>query len=162
MFISEVSSPTRFWVQSNEGLQQLMKSLDHFYSNEKNLKSFSVDSNNISIGIKVAVFSCNLWHRGRIISNITENGFLKVFLFDFGTTGFFELKNIKILLEEFAQLRNFAHRAALYGIVPDNNKRLWDLKTTDKLINIIYDKKLKMEIIEYHQKVRSSDVGNLA
>lgn len=102
----------------------------------------------------MAALAFGIYDRAEIISAYnTSSGFIKVFFIDFGTTGFVQLKNCKILIEEFGKVSKKAIRGALYGIRPRGNTRLWNLEITVKFIERIKDKIHRIKIVKHHEHV---------
>jgi hypothetical protein len=107
------------------------------------------------VGMRIIAFTCGEWDRAEVISKPNANGLLKLFFIDFGTTGNVEIKNCKMLVEEYAVIPKQAIRGGLYGIKPVRNCRLWSLCITQNFIERIRNKIHKIEIIKYHEQVSS-------
>lgn len=116
--------------------------------------------NQISIGMRVAVFVFNQWDRAEVLSEVNAaTGMLKLFFIDFGTTGFVNINQCKMLIEDFAVIPRQAIRAALHGVKPARNNRLWSLNVTHNFISLIRNKIHKIEIVKHHEHVSDIEFG---
>lgn len=126
-----------------------------FY-NEKSSEEFALLPHQVMIGMKVAAFACGQWDRAEVVSEVNVNtGRLKLFFIDYGTSGSLELKKCKMLIEDFAIVPKQAVRAALHGIKPLGNARLWNLSITNDFIDLIKEKTHQIEIVNHHEHVSS-------
>lgn len=78
---------------------------------------------------------------------------VKLFFFDYGTTGHIHINHCKILIEDFATVPRKAIRGGLYGIKPTGNQKLWGIDITTEFVEHIQNKIYKIKIIKYHQHV---------
>lgn len=105
------------------------------------------------IGMRVAAFVCKEWGRAEVISEVNRSKEVKLFFIDYGTSGFVGIRNCKMLVEEYAMVPKQAIRAALHGIKPVRNCRLWNLRITKDFIKMIKNKSHEIEIVSYHEHV---------
>ena len=107
--------------------------------------------------MRIIAYACNEWDRAEVLSTANEAGIVKVFFVDYGTNGFITYKNCKMLVEEYAILPKQAIRAALHGIKPVRNCRLWSLSVTQSFISSIRNKTHLLEIVKHHEHVSNND-----
>ncbi|CRK95022.1 CLUMA_CG008508, isoform A [Clunio marinus] len=154
VYISEVSSPTRLWIQEAkiDEVEKLSKEMGVFY-NKYHEADFSLSSYQIKIGMRVAVNVFSEWNRAEVISEVNPNTKdVRLFFIDYGTTGFVPYNCCKILFENFSALPRKSYRGAVYGIRPKGNKRLWNLSITDEFVKYIRNKIHHIEIVNYHEQ----------
>lgn len=150
--ISEVSSPTRLWIQVDDPASwSKLQEMRQFYS-KQGPNDFNL--NQIFRGMRVAAYAFESWDRAEIVSEMNpKTKRLRIFFIDYGTCGVIHIKHCKMLIEQYACLPKLAIRGALYGIKPLNDARLWKLRTTEKFIKEIRNKLLEIEIVRHHALV---------
>lgn len=128
-------------------------SLRQFYSS-KGPNDFAVDPNHFTNGLRLAVKYEQQWDRAEVIGKVDpQTGKVKVFFIDYGTTGLVRMTDCKMLMETFAKIPRKAIRAALHGIKPPHNNRLWSLKTTNWFVNKIWNKEHRIKIVNFNEMV---------
>ena len=86
------------------------------------------------------------WTRGVIINK--RGKIVKVFFFDYGTTCYLAEDDVKFLLDIFAELPKQAIRGCLSNVQPVGKGRLWDLKVSEKFLEIVTNKVIWAKIVK--------------
>lgn len=95
----------------------------------------------MTVGHVCAALVFDFWHRGEIVSK-PENGKVRIFFLDYGSTMNIDVANVKYLLTEFAKTPRQAFRGCLHGIAPRDNSLFWDLDATKEMLEYISNKPL--------------------
>lgn len=103
--------------------------------------------------MKIASYVCKKWHRATIISNLREDHNVSIFVDDFGTKGYVNLKFCRQLPESFMKIKRKSIKACLYGIEPPNNARLYDIDATACIIKFCYNRLFRIKLVHHHKKV---------
>lgn len=110
----------------------------------------------MAAGTKIAVRFMNQWDRAMVISDVKqESQHLKVFFYDYGTTGSVNLSDCRRLMEPFSLMSKLAQRGALHGIKPPGSSCLWNLPVTADFIKLIKDKVFHIKIVKHHPQVNN-------
>lgn len=125
IMFSETNSPTHFWFQTEHSSKvnlKLEKEIDKAYnSDDEHFLQISIK--NIKKGLIVLAFHPSLqnWYRAKVMK-ISGNHFL-LFYFDYGTTDYNTIDNLKYLMTEFLEYPPLCYRGRIYGAAPVNEKR---------------------------------------
>lgn len=124
--ISEVSSPTRLWIQdaNSYDIDKMTIEMEKFYSQHESIGILCPEQ--VHIGMKVAVRAFKTFGRAEVIKTCSSStGKVRIFFIDYGTTVNISLDRCRRLVDEFGlnRIPRKAIRGALYGIKPIGNTR---------------------------------------
>lgn len=127
IFILEALNPHRFWfseIAQYNNHRKVIQQMNEFYST--NIESFKINGIDLQVGLHVAVFKSESWHRAKILK--FSDPLIRVFFVDFGSVDEIELKSLRYLKEEFLNVPSIAQRGVLAFIQPKHPKNFWSNK----------------------------------
>jgi hypothetical protein len=144
--LTAVHSPSQFYFQyAFQTLFMLMNEMEQFYT-KLSYADLVMSSENMKPGLLVAAKVLNFWHRAKIISP-GDDGQVKVFLVDFGTTKSINMIDIRYLLKTFTSISVKALRGSIVGIAPRNGE--WNRSTRKTFFDLTAKKQLFASIRSY-------------
>ncbi|KAJ6637547.1 Tudor and KH domain-containing protein like [Pseudolycoriella hygida] len=154
MYVSEVSSPYKFWFQLDEQepnavdeLQERLKlSYDRYSEDHIKVK-------HMKKGFACAAIYDNVWHRGEIQAEPIDE-LVKIFFVDFGTTENIKVEDVCYLLKSFCFTPKLCHRGTLDFVKPLTYR--WGLEERYRFIEFVGDRKLVAGITEINQENNSA------
>nr|XP_057927052.1 tudor domain-containing 6 isoform X2 [Doryrhamphus excisus] len=145
-YVVHVSSPSEFWIQtenSAKDLDELMDNMHHFYKRSDNKDVMETPV----VGTYCAAKADDGVFYRAVVSDVSEAK-IKVFFVDYGDTKEVDGSNIKSLPDRFKRLPQLAVKCSLAGVVPKDKQ--WSYGAIEFFIKITTEKPLKVHIVAKH------------
>ncbi|KAL7028734.1 hypothetical protein ACKWTF_005979 [Chironomus riparius] len=160
VYISEIFDPAHFWFQfvigdeRYENFDKLHTRLNDDYDKLKK-RELMIADNNFQEGLIVAAYvdEFKKWFRARITHNYNgEKKFIRLFFIDYGTNGTCPKSNIRYLFSYFMKYPKYCFRGRLYGIVPIDNKRSFDISHIEHFLKKISNYTTYATAVKYEEE----------
>lgn len=164
VFVSSVSSPSRFWVQicgqQNSELDFLVNAMTEYYNQKENQELHAIREPYLGQIVAAMFLSDNKWYRAEIVAiqPNSDNLVLEVYFLDYGDQQFVGRKEILELRADFLSLRFQAVECFLAHVQPTNTGSKfeeWDRKAIDKfetLVQVGQWKKMISKVVTYKDR----------
>ncbi|XP_050549839.1 tudor and KH domain-containing protein homolog isoform X2 [Spodoptera frugiperda] len=147
VFVSAVSSPSRFWVQfvgpQVTQLDLLVEEMTEYYGKKENRENHALS--HVSVGqVVAAVFRHDgRWYRARV-HDIRPNEYdhtqqvADVFFLDYGDSEYVSTYELCELRADLLRLRFQAMECFLAGVRPPNNRETWDTDAIERFETLVH------------------------
>ncbi|CRK95726.1 CLUMA_CG009183, isoform A [Clunio marinus] len=149
IYICEVYSLIQFWFHHGEEVIDLMERMNEdYYGRRLDERTLAISDANITPGLIVAceIISYGGWHRAKVINNVDENGFVRIFCLDYGTVLTVPKKDIKFLFLIYMDYPQYCYRGRITNIKPLDGNEIFEKNHvknfTKKFTNKLLDAKV--------------------
>ncbi|XP_038164468.1 tudor domain-containing 6 isoform X1 [Cyprinodon tularosa] len=141
--VQHVSSPSEFWIQTENYRTELEELLDSLYQLYQDSANTHIVKNPAPGLYCVAQAHDGEYYR----ATVTEVGEtqIKVFFVDYGNTEVVEKSKIKILSPEFKRMPQLGLKCTLAGVRPQGRK--WSQSALDYFVRAVTDKTLEVHVV---------------
>lgn len=144
--VQHVSSPSEFWIQTQNYANELNKLMDNIYHLYKDSGKDVV--RNPAVGLYCAAKAEDGDFYRAVVSEVGETE-VKVFFVDYGNTEVVDRINIRTLPDEYRKLPRLALKCALAGVRPKDGR--WNESASDFFIKAVTDKVLNLHVTAIHK-----------
>lgn len=144
--VHHVSSPSEFWIQTQNYANELNKLMDNIYKLYDDSGKDVV--RNPTVGLYCAAKAEDGDFYRAVVSEVGETE-IKVFFVDYGNTEVVDRINIRTLPDEFKKLPRLALKCALAGVRPKDGR--WNESATEFFIKAVTDKVLNLHVTAIHK-----------
>ncbi|XP_040920947.1 tudor domain-containing 6 [Toxotes jaculatrix] len=145
--VQHVSSPSEFWIQTQNCANELDELMDSIYHLYKDSENKDVEENP-TVGLYCAVKAEDGDFYRATVTEVSETQ-ITVFFVDYGNTEVVDKTNIRTLPDEFKKLPRVALKCTLAGVRPKDGR--WSQSSTEFFIRAVKDKVLNGHVIGKHE-----------
>lgn len=139
--VQHVSSPSEFWIQTQNYANELNELMDSIYDLYKESGKDAVTDPTVGLYCAARAEDGNFYRA--VVSEVGETQ-IKVFFVDYGNTEVVDRINIRTLPDKFKKLPRLALKCALSGVRPKDER--WSQSASEIFIKAVTDKVLNIHV----------------